>query len=287
MSANLPPGIHPDIANDDYHADPVEGWSLSSSEAQLILDSPAKLRYQKSHRTPPTSDMSFGSAAHKLVLGTGDDITVIDANDWRTNAAKAARDEAIAAGAIPVLTKDMSIIEQMAEALKGHPVARLLFDSERGGAPEQTLVWHDDASGVTCRAKLDWLPPVPKRGRLIVPDYKTAHSARPQTFARSVANFGYHMQASWYLDGVRALCGVTDPAFVFIVQEKEPPFLVSVIELDPFALHVGASRNQEARELFARCVEADEWPGYGSEVEMAALPRWAEAEFEREQEEAF
>jgi hypothetical protein len=227
--------------------------------------------------------MDVGSAAHKLVLGVGDAIVVVEANDWRTNAAKDARKEAWAAGRIPILTEDWEMVEAMAAAVLEHPVASRLFDPAHG-KPEQTLVWQDDASGVTCRARLDWLPTVTAGRRLVVPDYKTAWSAKPHAFGGSAAKYGYHMQAAWYLDGVRALCGVTDPAFVFVVQEKEPPYLVNVVELDPFALHIGAVRNQEARTLFARCVESGEWPGFGPEVEMVGLPRWAEFEFERDME---
>jgi hypothetical protein len=97
----------------------------------------------------------------------------------------------------------------MAAALREHPVARALFDPDRG-RPEQTLIWRDKRTGVMRRARLDWLPD-PGAGRLIIPDYKTCASAEPAALARAVAAYGYHQQDDWYRAGARALDLATRP----------------------------------------------------------------------------
>jgi len=64
-------------------------------------------------------------------------------------------------------------------------------------------------------------------------------------------------------------------SFVFIVQEKAAPYLVSVIELDAVALRAGAEANRRALDIYARCTAADRWPGYCEGVALIDLPPWA------------
>lgn len=268
------PGIY-DISEDAYHADPVPGGSLSSTGARKLLPPccPAKFRYEQDH--PVHKDVfDFGSAAHRVVLGTGPDLAVIDAEDWKTRAAKDARDKARAEGKTPVLRDDHDKVQAMAAAVHDHPIAGAVFDPERGGKPEQSLFWQAD--GIWKRARLDWLPDWTNAwGRLIVADYKTTTSADPASIAKSVANFGYHQQAAFYLEGVRELADADDPAFVFVFQEKTAPYLVTVISLDHDALRAGRERNALAAEIYRDCQQAGIWPGYSTQVEQISLPPWA------------
>lgn len=267
-------GIYPDMSEAEYHGDPFKGGSLSSSEARLVNDCPAKLLYRRQTGETCTAVFDFGKAAHAMVLEAGPEIVVVEHDNWRTNDAKAQHAEAHAAGRVPLLRKDYTIVEAMAAELRAHPLVPLLL-RPGNGIPEASLFW-PDRSGVTLRARVDWLPDKPVGKRMIVSDYKTARSADPADFGRAAASYGYHQQNAWYLDGVETLMGVVDPAFVFIVQEKEPPYLVTVIELDPTALQIGRERNRRAIERYVECVESGVWPGYATEVAMASLPKWAE-----------
>jgi hypothetical protein len=273
------PGVY-DLPAEVYHADPVPYGSLSSTDARRLLESPAKFRWHRDHDVREASaEFDFGHAAHELVLGRGGGVVVCEFDDWRTKDARAMRDEARANGQAPVLAKDFATVEAMADQLRLHPIAVRLLQPERG-QPEQALFWID--GDVWRRALLDWLPEPPKSGRLIVADYKTTADASPRAFARSVANFGYHQQAAWYLDGIHAVCGVSQAAFVFIAQEKSPPYLVNVVELDGPTLLVGQQRNRRAIELFRECRDSGVWPGYGDDVGVVGLPRWAEVEHEED-----
>lgn len=264
------PGVY---AMDDatYHADPVpDPGSLSSSGARRLLHAPALFHHERTHPRPPTTAFNIGHAAHALVLGYGPELVVIDAPDWRTKDAKQRRDDAYAAGEVPLLPHEHAQVTAMAQALREHQVASALFDPQSGD-PERSLFWWDN--GVARRCRLDWLPHT-VAGRMIVADYKTTVNADPAKFSRTAADFGYHQQHAWNLDGVRALGLHDDPAFVFVLQEKEPPYLVSVVELDTDAVAVGDLLNRRALELFAECCETGVWPGYSDEVEQVGLPGW-------------
>ena len=266
-------GVYPDMPDVEYHLDPVPGGSLSSTGARRILDCPAKFRYEQDH--PVYKQVfDFGSAAHKLVLGTGPELVVIDAEDWRTKAAREARDEARAFGKSPVLTHEYEQVKAMAAEIRWHPLAGRLFNPADGQA-EVSLFWVDAEYPVWRRARLDWLRPGTETRRALIIDYKSADSASPDAFAKSAANLGYHQQDAFYGDGVRALGLDDDPGFLFVVQEKTPPYLVTVCELTGVAREVGRQRNRRAIERFRDCREAGIWPGYSDGVEYISLPAWA------------
>jgi hypothetical protein len=152
-------------------------------------------------------------------------------------------------------------------------VAGVLLSPDRGKA-EQSLFWVDEDTGVHRRARLDHLPE-PGPGRFIAADYKSCAKADPASIAKAVANFGYHQQDPYYLDGIRALGLDDDPAFVFIFQEKEAPYLVTVVQLDDDARAAGRERNRVAIERFRDCTVAGIWPGYAEDIVPISLPPWA------------
>lgn len=271
------PGVYDGIPNDVYQADPVLGGSLSSSGARRLLppSCPALYRHWRDHGQPPKPEFDIGHAAHLMVLGAGPELVVVDAPDWRTKAAREQRDAAHESGKVPVLAADHERVHAMATALRDHPVAAALFDPTRG-KPEQTLVWVDQDTGVWRRARPDWLPN-PGTGRMVVPDYKTCRSASPEAIQRSIHEYGYHCQAAFYTDGVRSLGLASDPAFVLVFQEVQPPHLVTVAQPDAVAMRIGRSLNRHAIDLYAECTAADRWPGFSDDVELIGLPPWAEA----------
>jgi hypothetical protein len=274
------PGVY-DMPFDTYLADPVPGGSLSTSGAKTLLKAcPAIFAYEREHGRPEKAAFDFGHAAHSEILGDGMRIVVVEADDFRTKAAREARDQAYAEGATPLLRKDYQHVQAMGDALRSHPIAAKLLDPDRG-TPEQSLFWIDQRTGVWRRARLDSLPH-PGLGRMIVVDYKSTDSANPTDCARSIAKFGYHMQGACYLDGIRTLGLADDAAFLLIFQEKTPPYLISVIEPSVTALRIGHERNQRAIDLFKHCTETNHWPAYVEGIELVDLPFWAEREHEME-----
>jgi hypothetical protein len=276
------PGVY-DLPEDVYHADPVEGGSLSSTGARRLLapSCPAKFRWLADH--PEHKDeFDFGKAAHHKVLGVGAEIVVVDADSWRTNAAKAAKADAHAEGNIPLLAKDAAIVDDMAAALLADPYAAALF-APGAGRPEQTLVWRDRRTGIMRRALLDYLP-YDTAGRMLLADYKTCASAEQAKIEKAVEDRGYHMQGDFYLDGVFELELATSAAFLLVFQEKTPPYVVTVAQIHPETLAIGAVKNAKAIEVYRRCVETDTWPGYSDKPVLTRIPPWAEIQFERARE---
>lgn len=282
------PGVY-EMDAEVYHADPVAAGSLSSSGARKLLppSCPALFKYEQDNPRPARRVFEIGHAAHAEALGTGPELvriegTGVDPEAWRTNDDKAAVQAAHDRGAVPLRPSEYQQIKDMAAALQAHPEASALFNPYNGTA-EQSLFWHDESTGVWRRARLDWLPNPTKR-RMIVPDYKTCRSAHPDDLQKAINEHGYFMQAAWYLDGVRALDLADDRAmFVFVFQEKTPPYLVTVAECDTSAMRIGATRNRVALMTYAECVATGRWPGYTDDIVRIPLPAWAEYRYLEDQ----
>jgi hypothetical protein len=278
------PGVYADLPHEDYHRDPVPGGSLSCSGAKKLLPPSCPAIFDWERKNPPasTKTLDVGGAAHQIVLGTGPEIVVVEAEDWRTNKAKAERAEAYLRGAIPLLRKDYEPILAMVDKLRQHKLAMALLDQD-GHREGASAFFPDNVTDVMRRCRFDVLPPRREIGRLIIPDYKTSESANPTKFAKTAMNYCYHQQHAWYADAAVALELGEDPVLVFVVQEKTAPFLVSVVQLDAMAVRIGRQLNRDAINLYAECSRTGEWPGYAdNDIAHVPLPLFYERQFEEQ-----
>jgi hypothetical protein len=274
------PGVY-DMPEDVYHRDPVPGGSLSVSGAKKLLppSCPAIFHYEREHPKPPSEAMELGTVAHKMVLGSGPGIVVVDAANWMTKAAKEQRDAARLAGKVPLLRKDFERAQVMADAVRAHPTAGALF-SPGSGLPERSLFWEDPLTGVMLRSRLDWLRH-PSGGRLIIVDLKFGASAEPGAVAKQIFNLRYFMQAAWYADGAAALGLHSCPDFLFVCVESGAPHLITIHQLTDDAMDAGRALNRLAIERYRDCMEAGVWPGYSEHpIELVDLPPWAYRQLE-------
>jgi hypothetical protein len=266
-------GIYSRISDIEYHADHE---SLSSSGARTLTQyTPEEFRANRLEPPNPKPQFDFGHVAHKMVLGEGSQIVRVDARDWRTNLAKEAREKAWAHGKVPVLKSTIDTAQRMAGKVFAHKLAAKLLEA---GAAELSGYWHDDETGVRLRCRPDWLPDY-RGGRPIVVEYKSAASANPRRFTKSAGDYGYHQQAAWLIDGLAEATGVVDAACLFIVQQKDSPFLVSVCQLEPEDVELGRRQNRAAIRLYAECAEANSWPGYEG-LHTVGLPGWLRYQIE-------
>lgn len=273
-----------DIEAAVYHDDEIaDRPTLSKSIIQILLNaSPAHARHAHPKLNPNyeravEAKFDLGTCVHQVFLEGIDAVAVIPFDDWRTNAAKEAREDARAAGRIPLLGKDYERVEEMLVALRAQLAIRpdgLFAD----GKPEQTIVWED--RGVVCKARLDWL----RDDLAAIDDLKsTGVSANPEQWCRKTMwSVGADVQAAFYMRGVEAVTG-RRPEFRFCVVETQPPYAVSVVAMGPAVLELAGKKIDWALDLWRKCLERDEWPAYPAQVAYAELPAWEESRWlERE-----
>lgn len=283
----LQPGIHYDIPDYIYHADPAPEPSLSCSFAQTMLETAPGRAASKHPRLNPLADpyeataaMDEGSALHKLMLDAGPKIAVVQADSWRSNAAKEASKNAKKLGAVPILAERYEELKVIARRvryqLQHHPEMCKVLDNEIY-ASEVTMIWQED-SGCYCRVRVDRFPK--HDASLPMVDFKfTDRLKSPLDWDRTVWDSWWDMRAAFYSRGSMFLRdGVISP-YVFCVVEKESPSDLFAMQLTPHFLAIGEQRAESAIDMFERCRTANEWPGYPRRIFWLSPPAWAEAKW--------
>jgi len=275
MSAPVltPPEMRDGVPAEVYHADRS---SISSSGLRALLapGCPAQFRYEQDQPPAPKKTFDVGHAAHKLVLGEGPDLEVVEGARWDTKVAKAQVAEIRERGGIPLKQAEMDQVEGMAAALRAHPLAGPLLAPGTGLA-EQSLYWTDPATGVRCRVRPDWLKQLP--GLTLAVDYKSCADASPTAVSRSIRDYSYHQQDAFYIDGIQAVLAPEQVRFVFVFQSKTAPYLITVRELQQQDRDIGRARNDRALRIYAECTATGIWPdwtGPTTEIPQIGMPSW-------------
>lgn len=279
------PGIYTDMSAADYFADPTPTPSLTQSVAKILIgQSPlhawhAHPRLNPDYRHDDATKYDIGNIAHKLMLGRGKQVVVLDGiDDWRTKAAKDQREAAAAEGKLAVLGKHFAKADAMVRAAREQLDLRglaHLFDPVLGNS-ECVLAWTE--GGLWFRQMIDWLCLT----RPIFCDYKTtAMSAAPHGLDRMMASAGWPVQAAMAERGLDVL----DPAtagrrkYLFVVQEDERPYAISVVEITEGPMTMGRKMIDHGVNLWRACVQADRWPGYPCEIVKPQYPGYAETQW--------
>ena len=292
------PRVEYGLPPDTYRSEP----GLSHSESKQLRKSPYHYKRLNEPRPPelvkqPTAQMALGTMVHVATLEpdafderyiVGPDISK-NSNAWKAFAAACVEQRV---EPITQLQRDQAFA--MAQSVRALPDFEPLLAA---CATEVSMWWECPATGVLCKARPDLVkryppPDVPvladadnpeqqlraatiaERGFAILADLKTTESADAEAFARSVADWSYHTQAHWYSEGAEVALAVPVLSFLFVVVEREYPYAAASYTLDDNALAVARDINLAARDLFKRCEQTQEWPGYPRDTRDIALPPW-------------
>lgn len=248
--------------------------SLNSGLANVLLTkSAAHARYGHPRLNPawaPDDERGYdlGTAAHGVLLENRE-LFIVDFPDYRSKQAQAVRDEAKAAGKLPLLAHQASDIGAMVTVAR---TARAQCSDLKGIGnliAEQTIGWEDSGARLRCRP--DW---VTEDWRVVISYKTTRASAEPDAFIRTLLGAGYETQAAFEIEGVKALSD-TEPKYVWLVQETEAPFAVSLLGLSPALAAFGASKYRAAVQAWSHCMAMDDWPSYPSRICWLEPPPWA------------
>lgn len=246
-----------------YHADRS---AVSKSWLDHIHRSPAHLRAYLDGLIPSTPRMEFGSLVHAWVLepdSIASRYLKTPKFDRRTKAGKAGYEDitqrAAAEGLTVVDEETWDLATRIKDAVYGHKAAAAILGK---GEPEQSVLWTNGETGELCKARADWL-------RDFLVDVKTTEDASPNGFAKSIANYRYHVQDAHYREGFER------DRFVWIAVEIKPPFAVAVYADDDDMLALGKAHRDADLSLYAECKAKNEWPGYPEIIQTITLPRWA------------
>lgn len=278
MTDYLNTGAHAGIPETRYFADPCQVPSLTSSIAKTILQRSPRHAWEQHPRLNPNwqpedpTRFDLGKAAHRLVCGGSKAIKVINAKDYRRQAAKDARDDALAADMLPVTVPQAEQVQAMADALTDQ-AAQWRLAPFKEGIGELTVVWLRERS-IVCRCRLDYLRD--EGDRISIFDLKTTDGvAEPDRWARNTLfSFGFDIQASMYVDAARFTWG-KPVDFYFIVQETSPPYAASILSLNGEAREYADQKAHRAAKIWGECLDANRWPAYPADVCEVEAPMWS------------
>jgi len=228
-------------------------------------------------------------------VGVRQQFVEIDAKDYRTKLAQQARDDAYAAGKVPVLSRELAEYRAVAKIFTDKREAQV-DDQGRpdpiilDGVSEHTGVFEVD--GVLCRLRADhWRPDA-----LELLDLKTTGgSVSRKAINRFLYVRGADIQRHHYVTGAEAIEGAAGRVrkrFAFL--EVKPPFDVVVAELSGKFVELGRRRWKRGFERWQACLDAhakgDEraWPGHSGGRTLRMEPaKWMEADDMESEVDAF
>ena len=280
------PGVY-DISDEQYHSDPCIEPSLSASIAKVICtESPlhAKLRHPRLTPQPEVKEskaMDMGSALHALVLQPkriSDLVEIVHSDDWRTKAAKQARDQAREEGKAPILASIFEEAQETAETLRSNLPDGILDDT---GYAERTLIWKEGA--VWVRSRMDWMSGDASQ----IIDYKTSGRSLGdiENVGRTQVDLGIAIQSALYRRGVMKLGAHHQPRFRIVVQEINPPYCHRILEPGGDLEMIGEKQVLWAIDKWFDGVVKRRWPGYDNRTHIINLAPWHEKKWlDREEE---
>ena len=276
-----PAGLYLDMPTEEYFSDPAQEPSLTQSLAKILLEqSPlhawmAHPRLNPAFQRDDEKKFDIGSVAHALLLGRGKDIVPIDFGDWRTKAAREAREAAAADFKLAVKRKDYDLAVGMAGTARSKMKTLGLFDVPVHA--EAVIMWQE--SGLWCRTMIDALE---RPSYLTVFDYKTtAASAAPSAIPAKMVNDGWDIQAAFHSAALDSISPETagKRRHIFICQENYEPYACGIYQLDEATMTMGRKKMLMALELWDRCIKSNQWPAYPDSVIRPQYPTWAENEW--------
>jgi len=226
------------MTNSEYHS----RSEISCSQVKTILKNPYE--YLVKVKREPSKAMDFGSCVHKLLLEPDDfdkEFAIMPDIDKRTKEGK----ETYASFMMEHGNKTLLNAEDFEKAKWCSNIAKEIAGAFfKNGKAEGSFFSELESVPVRCR------PDYYIEDRGIIVDVKTTADASKDGFIKSVANFGYHIQAAFYLDTLRSL-GMRADKFMFVAIETKEPFMIGLYELDETSIEHGRSQYKKALELIS------------------------------------
>ena len=189
--------------------------------------------------------------------------------DLRTKEGKAWAAD-VQPGRYVVTEEQMLTAQRQAASIRALPEIASLLAS---GRAESSAFAVDPETGVLLKCRPDWYSAAGE-GHIIV-DIKTTQDASPDGFPRSLAKFGYHLQAVHYVDVFERATGVPVLGFVFACVESDWPHAAAAYTLDDESMEKARAENRRLTDQYAACKQSGLWSGYPNTIQPIALPQWA------------
>ena len=258
-----------------YHNPITPG--LSSSGMKTIFHKNPK--YYKALKDNPESKnkdaLIIGRATHKFILEPDDFFNEYHTypSEVRKNSAAYKKHAEDGKGKELIKSSIFDNIEGMSNSLKEY---YNLLGLLRLGMTEHAMFVYDQEFDCVLRIKADSV----LKDKVL--DLKTTTDASDEAFSKSAATFGYDLQAWMYLR-ICQLGGEPKRMFGFVAVEKEKPYLVNGLMINPEDVSFYSDKiAKTALAQYSYCLKTGNWFGYefnwekkkDSPFKIISLPNW-------------
>ena len=238
-----------------------DSWLSKSTVFELYQSSLYKWRYFE--RTFKTTDaMTWGSLVDCLITAPDDfaaQFAVSPFDSFRTKDAKEWKAEKNESG-VAIVTEDLITKAKQAtqHLTETHEVAaEIINNSAKQVVMLNKIQTPFSDKPINLKALADFVP----NNKPYLADLKTTNDFTPNGFAKTIAKYGYHVQASHYLD----MWNAANPddqrdRFLIIWQDSKAPYEVAISEIPQSDIFDGRDLFTHLLGKIIRAAEKDHFP---------------------------
>jgi len=252
---------------EDYHLNEAIG----SGDVRAFLRSPRLYADNRAGigRKEKSAALSLGTLAQLYFLEfdkfAQQVVVKPDGHDGRTKEGKAWTE---ANASKLVMSKDDEQILSFLTQRMPAEVSSILGHS----AAKAEVTYRTTIDGIECQCRSDLCIPKFDGRCSVVYDLKTTKNV--DDAAKSVWEYGYHIQDQWYRRVIHAETGHW-PEFVFLFCESKAPYRWRIVTLDD-SLKVDAdAKIDRALAGIAACRKSGDWSDHSPLTQVVTAPKWA------------
>lgn len=270
--------------------------ALGSSQIRAFLRSPNAFRQLVIDQKPRREKDAFkyGRAVHcyllerdrfestYMILPTAEKLGF---KDFRTNAAKAKREEYLAMAAVKKCIlldeEDYTDMVTIAENISRHETAK---DVIANGEPEVTLVFRDPITGIYLKVRIDFLS---FAGKMITEVKTTSKSVSHMPFGGEIFGRGYDVQVALQIMACMEVLK-TKPLMNNILGIQKEEKEIAGYELTGRQIDNAWAKLRFALDGIKKCIDENNWPMKQKTFQEAYEPKnYQDQQVEQDEQEAY
>lgn len=269
----------------EYRAHPA----VSQSDLKNLAKAPLYYKYKKENPSVATPALKIGRMIHTYILEQDKFEKEYFVTEKVSRATKVGKEafaiaQEKANGREIIWSQDIEAAKKMKEMImklevntgtEEEPKIVKLFEAlNKKASKELSIFWQDPDTGIDCKGRIDGYS---KYWNMLF-DLKTTQDCLDSAFKRSVFKYKYHIQAAFYMDGIKELTGKIPEGFMIFALEKEEPYLCKpyYIDFNAESIQIGRDEYKYLLNLYSKCESKNNFnEAFEKEMgEIEFIPPW-------------
>lgn len=260
-------GIYDNIQPEIYHSYPA----ISRSD---ILDINRSIYYWKNKPKEKSDAMDFGTLVHDIIMFPEHikNYAFEPDLDRRSKESKEFfalnKDKFIISKSATTIDMPEIVLKKIIENINKNKLAKIFLNTDYCKF-EQSVFWIDPGTNIQCKCRPDVIFKLD--GVIYIVDLKSCQDASYEVFRRDFKYRQYHVQASYYSEGIKQITNTKKIVFVFIAIEKSYPYDCAIYDIDESTIESSKVIWQKGLEKVKKFYETNEITGYEQTLKTISL----------------